>query len=288
MFIVKPLARNRPNPVPFAFSDINASHRYITTKSINYNVNDSKVLYVRLNSNQEKNITLPAGTNGRVLIIQDIGGNSVENPCRLICPDFTFNDHTTEKLFTDGPFTIALRFNDGTYDIVEQRNEWSIDFLLLGEQPNILPDREVDSVVDSVDGDLLLLMGNPTNREVVVHIPSLPDGSSTYPEQFFTVMDTTGTGSAYPIRVRFDQTTMNGNSEFIMTGNNAWITFRSLPDGTYQYMGSNGATFSGYDVPFNVKTFGFVSVDAPYYGYVQRGFASVAGATGGKFMTTGV
>ena len=59
MFTVKPLAKNRPTPVPFPFSDLNSTVRHITTNTTNrphYVVNDSKVMFVRLNSTQEKTI----------------------------------------------------------------------------------------------------------------------------------------------------------------------------------------------------------------------------------------
>jgi len=288
MFVVKPLAKNRPTPVPFPFSDLNSTVRHITTNSPHYVVNDSKVMFVRLNSTQEKTVMLPAGVDGRLIIVQDLGGNSTENPCTIKCADNAFSGGVTERVFTSGPFVIALKFNGVAYDIVAQRNQWNTEYLMIGEQPNILPDRNGDTVVEGIDGDMLIILGNPNTREVVISKPSIDATETTYPEQYFTVIDGAGTAGTYPITVRFDATRMNGNDSFIMTGNGSQVTFRSLPDGTYQYILSSGATFSGYDVAFTGKVFGFVSVDNPFYNNVTRGFTNLDGNIGGTFLSNGV
>lgn len=288
MFVVKPLAKNRPTPVPFPFSDLNSTVRYITTNSPHYVVNDSMVMFVRLNSTQEKTVMLPAGVDGRLIIVQDLGGNSAANPCTIKCTDNAFSGGVTERVFTSGPFVIAFKFNGVAYDVVAQRNQWNTEYLMIGEQPNILPDRNGDTVVESIDGDMLILLGNPNTREVVISKPSIEATETMYPEQYFTVIDGAGTAGTYPITIRFDGTRLNGNDSIIMTGNGSQVTFRSLPDGTYQYILSSGATFSGFDVDITEKAFGFVSVANPFYNTATRGFTNLDGNVGGTFLSNGV
>jgi hypothetical protein len=288
MFIVKPLARNTVTPVPFPFNDITNSTRYITTHSLDYVINDSSVLFIRLSNSSAKQITLPIGVNGRLIIIQDIGGNSSDSPCTIKVSDCAFSDHATEKVFTSGPFLIALRFNDSTYDVASQRHEWNTEYLLIGDQPSLVPKRDNDTIIEGIDGDMLIIAGNPNEREIVISKPSIPAGESTYPELFFTVIDGADTAGDYPITIRFNGTRMNGNPSLIMTGNSAQITFRSLPDGTYQYVTSTGGTFSSYAVPFIGKCFGYVSEQNPFYNTITRGFTNLDGNVGGTFLSNGV
>ena len=287
MFTVRPLPRNLPTPVPYPLEDLSSNMRYITTNAVNYIINDVNVMFVRLTSTQEKTIRLPIGVDGRLIIIQDLGGNSVENPCTIICSNCAFSDHATTKIMTAGPFTIGLKFNGSSYDIVGQRNEWNTEFLLLGDQPNIIPVSKDDTVVEGINGDMLIMMGNPTNKEVVISKPTLDPGETRYPEQMFMVIDSSGTAGVSPITVRFDDCTLNGNHSFVMTGANSWVSFYTLPDGNYQYLLSGGATFSGYYTEFSGKTFGFISVDKPFYNNATPGFSSTAGAVGGVFNTLG-
>jgi hypothetical protein len=293
MFTVKPLAKNRPTPVPFSFVDIGLDKRYVTTNAVRYDITDDKVFVVRMTNTQKKEVILPAApAANRFIIVQDIGGSTVDTPCDIKCTGSkTFVDGTPVLTFSTGNNTVVLKYNGATYDIVEYRDEYQQSYIT-GSMPDLTPIRDGDTSVEAVDDHMLILLGNPNRREVTFRKPSLPieNGvtATTYPIQFFVVIDSVGSAATYPIKMVFDGCTCNGNSTYTVTGASMLLMLKTDPGGNYVLWEYSGATFSDYTISPTDKLFGFVSEDYPYYSTTIRGFSTIIPPTsGGKFNTLG-
>jgi hypothetical protein len=269
MFQIKPVASKIPAAIPFPQVDITSTMRLITTKHDTFVVptddtDNVQYLCIRLNrTNCKKTVTLPnVPVDGSIIVIHDMNGYGLELSTEILLTNSQQFEEPSLRLRYGASILVLRYYTSYSTPSGALSKCWvKLANFTRTDLPFTDPTRDEDTIVEKRDDDTFIVLSNPNADREVVFSPQgdTPDGSLPNSNLYF-IFDSANTSSSNPITFTFNDCTLQGHSQAIMSGNNGLVVLRQDSDGNFSYLYSTGATLLDGSFDFasvNHKSFGF-------------------------------